>query len=209
MSGAAIGSFAGVAKWYGQVIGLVDATVELPPGVTGLLGPNGAGKSTFLKLLTGQLVPSQGEVRLLGVDPFKTPGIHGKVGFCPEPDAFYEDMCGYDFVHLPDPAARVLRRGRGDGSAPTRPSSSVGLAGRRRTARIRTYSKGMRQRIKLAQAIAHEPEVLVLDEPLTGMDPVMRRRTHRPASAEMGEAGTTVIVSSHVLHEVELTSPAM
>ena len=194
-----IGSFRNVAKWYGQVIGLVDATVELPQGVTGLLGPNGAGKSTFLKLLTGQLVPSQGEVRLLDVDPFRTPAVYRDVGFCPEPDAFYEDMTGREFV-------RYLTSLHGFSKSETNDRAEKALqrvdlvdpASRR----IRTYSKGMRQRIKLAQAIAHEPKVLVLDEPLTGMDPVMRRRIQDLVRG-MGEAGTTVLVSSHVLHEVE------
>jgi len=194
-----IASFGGVAKWYGPVIGLVDVTIELKPGVIGLLGPNGAGKSTFLKLLTGQLTPSQGEVRLFGVDPFKKPAVLSRVGFCPEPDSFYEDMTGRAFV-------KYLTRLHGYGAADARRRTEavldqVGMtdaAGRR----IRTYSKGMRQRIKLAQALAHDPEVLVLDEPLTGMDPVGRRRTQQIVR-ELGEKGTTVLVSSHVLHEVE------
>ncbi len=194
-----IASFESVAKWYGQVIGLVDVTVELPRGVTGLLGPNGAGKSTFLKLLTGQLVPSQGTVRLMDVDPFRTPSIHRKVGFCPEPDAFYEDLSGRQFV-------RYLTRLHGFGASETedrtqRALKQVDLVDDS-DRRIRTYSKGMRQRIKLAQAIAHDPEVLVLDEPLTGMDPIMRRRTQELVRS-LGESGTTVLVSSHVLHEVE------
>ena len=95
-----IASFRHAAKWYGHVIGLVDATVDIGPGVTGLLGPNGAGKSTFLKLLTGQLQPSQGSVQLLGVDPFAKPSVHAQVGFLPEQDAFYEDMTGRGFVRF-------------------------------------------------------------------------------------------------------------
>ncbi|MHC4549309.1 MAG: ABC transporter ATP-binding protein [Planctomycetota bacterium] len=194
-----IAGFDHVAKWYGRVIGLVDADVELGPGVTGLLGPNGAGKSTFLKLLTGQLAPSQGKVRLFGVDPFRTPSIHGRVGFCPEQDAFYDDLTGRAFV-------RYLTRLHGFAPAAARRRTETALerVGLTEVAqrKIRTYSKGMRQRIKLAQAIAHEPEVLVLDEPLTGMDPVGRRRI-MDLVREFAEGGTTVIVSSHVLHEVE------
>ena len=194
-----IASFQGVAKWYGEVIGLIDASVDLTAGVTGLLGPNGAGKSTFLKLLTGQLKPSQGTVRLLDCDPFLHSRVHRRVGFCPEPDAFYEEMSGFEFV-------RFLTRMHGFSRSETRRRTEqaldrVGLteaAGRR----IRTYSKGMRQRIKLAQAIAHEPDVLVLDEPLTGMDPVGRRDTIE-LIREMGARGVAVLVSSHVLHEVE------
>ncbi len=194
-----IATFDHVAKWYGRVIGLVDVAVEIGPGVTGLLGPNGAGKSTFLKLLTGQLTPSQGAVRLLGKDPFRAPSVHTRVGFVPEQDAFYDDMTGRAFV-------RYLVRLHGYGAAEAARRAEVALervglvdvAGRR----IRTYSKGMRQRIKLAQAIAHEPEVLILDEPLTGMDPVARRRT-MDLIREFTARGATVIVSSHVLHEVE------
>jgi ABC-2 type transport system ATP-binding protein len=194
-----IATFDHVAKWYGRVIGLVDVAVEIGPGVTGLLGPNGAGKSTFLKLLTGQLTPSQGTVRLLGKDPFRAPSVHAHVGFVPEQDAFYDDMTGRSFV-------RYLTRLHGCGAAEAGRRTEVALervglldvAGRR----IRTYSKGMRQRIKLAQAIAHEPDVLILDEPLTGMDPVARRRT-MDLIREFAGRGATVIVSSHVLHEVE------
>ena len=194
-----IATFGNVAKWYGRVIGLVDVSVEIGPGITGLLGPNGAGKSTFLKLLTGQLTPSQGTVRLLDVDPFRTSSICARIGFCPEPDAFYDDLTGRDFV-------RYLTRLHGFDAAEAarRADVAVERVGLEDVARrrIRTYSKGMRQRIKLAQAIAHEPDVLVLDEPLTGMDP-LARRSIVALMHELAAAGTTVLVSSHVLHEVE------
>ncbi|MHC4342370.1 MAG: ABC transporter ATP-binding protein [Planctomycetota bacterium] len=194
-----IASFDKVAKWYGQVIGLVDVSVSIEPGVTGLLGPNGAGKSTFLKLLTGQLAPSQGKVRLLEKDPFRTPRVHRKVGFCPEPDTFYEDLTGREFV-------RYLTRLHGFGRREThrRADEAIATVGLQEVSgrKIRTYSKGMRQRIKLAQAIAHTPAVLILDEPLTGMDPGARRRIQNLVR-DLGEKGTTVLVSSHVLHEVE------
>jgi len=190
-----IATFGHVAKWYGQVIGLVDATVDIGPGVTGLLGPNGAGKSTFLKLLTGQLQPSQGTVRLLGADPFKSPGVHARVGFLPEQDSFYEGMTGRAFVRFLA-GLHGCSRAQADEAL-----ARVGLAdagGRK----IRTYSKGMRQRVKLAQAIAHDPKVLVLDEPLTGMDPVARRQM-LDLLHDFEDRGATVIVSSHILHEVE------
>jgi ABC-2 type transport system ATP-binding protein len=190
-----VASFTHAAKWYGPVIGLVDATVEIATGVTGLLGPNGAGKSTFLKLLTGQLQPSQGSVRLLGVDPFRETSVHARVGFLPEQDSFYEEMTGRAFVRFLAGLHGCTRRKADEALA------HVGLEDAA-LRRIRTYSKGMRQRVKLAQAIAHEPAVLVLDEPLTGMDPVARRRmidlVHTFAAR-----GTSVIVSSHILHEVE------
>jgi ABC-2 type transport system ATP-binding protein len=188
-------AFEHAAKWYGHVIGLVDATVEIRRGITGLLGPNGAGKSTLLKLLTGQLQPSQGTVRLLGLDPFASPGVHARVGFLPEQDAFYEDMTGRDFVRFLA-GLHGCPHERADAAL-----ERVGLAGAMNR-KIRTYSKGMRQRTKLAQAIAHDPEVLVLDEPLTGMDPVARRQMIE-LMRDFERRGATVIVSSHILHEVE------
>jgi ABC-2 type transport system ATP-binding protein len=190
-----IATFAHAAKWYGHVIGLVDATVEIGPGVTGLLGPNGAGKSTFLKLLTGQLQPSQGTVRLLGVDPFAAPGVHAQVGFLPEQDSFYEEMTGRAFVRFLA-GLHGCHRERADEAV-----ARVGLTDAAHR-KIRTYSKGMRQRIKLAQAIVHDPKVLVLDEPLTGMDPVARRQMI-DLMRDFERRGATVVVSSHILHEVE------
>jgi len=194
-----IATFERAAKWYGQVVGLVDADVGLDTGVTGLLGPNGAGKSTFMKLLTGQLRPSSGRVRLFGRDPFRSSSLFRRVGYLPEQDAFYEGQTGRQFVtyltRLHGFAGREARRRADDVLGRV----SLSHAARRP---LRTYSKGMRQRVKLAQAMAHGPEVLVLDEPLTGMDPVGRRQVI-DVIRELGDAGTTVIVSSHILHEVE------
>ncbi len=194
-----IATFERVAKWYGHVVGLVDAHVEVGTGVTGLLGPNGAGKSTFLKLLTGQLRPSMGTVRIFEKNPFTTPSILRRIGFLPEPEAFYESQTGRQFVTY-----LTRLHGFSAGEARRRADDVIERVGLAEAARrpIRTYSKGMRQRIKLAQAMAHDPEVLVLDEPLTGMDPVGRRQTI-DVIRELGENGATVIVSSHILHEVE------
>ncbi|MHC4847463.1 MAG: ABC transporter ATP-binding protein [Planctomycetota bacterium] len=194
-----IARFDAVAKWYGRVIGLVDVTIDLQPGIVGLLGPNGAGKSTFLKLLTGQIYPSQGTVRVLGHDPFRTPSLYRRIGFCPEQDAFYESMTGREFVRYL--ASFHGLRGRALRTRAEEAIDRVDLTDQAHR-KIRTYSKGMRQRIKLAQAIAHEPEVLILDEPLTGMDPVGRRKTI-DIVRRLGEEGHSVLVSSHVLHEVE------
>ncbi|MCZ6573349.1 MAG: ABC transporter ATP-binding protein [Planctomycetota bacterium] len=192
-----------VAKWYGPVIGLVDVSVEIEQGVTGLLGPNGAGKSTFLKLVAGQLRPSTGEVRVLGHDPFRTPAVFRKVGFSPEPDAFYEDMTGLGFVSF-----LTRLRGFTPSEARRKAQEAVECVGLTEAAhkRIGAYSKGMRQRIKLAQALAHDPEILILDEPLTGLDPVARRRIVELVR-ELGEQGRTILISSHVLHEVEAMTP--
>jgi ABC-2 type transport system ATP-binding protein len=188
-----------LSKWYGQVSGVNDITVTVPPGITGLLGPNGAGKSTFMKLITGQLRPSKGTVQLLGQTVWGNPAIYARVGFCPEQDAFYDRMTGLDWV-----TALIRLNGLGQEAAVAaarRALDAVGLldaAGKK----IGAYSKGMRQRVKMAQAIAHDPELLILDEPLGGMDPIMRRRSIRLIK-EWARAGRSILVSSHILHEVE------
>ena len=188
-----------VSKWYGQVIGLNDVSVEVPPGITGLLGPNGAGKSTFMKLITGQLKPSKGVVKVLGEPIWGNPHLYFAIGFCPEQDAFYERMTGLEWV-----SALVRLNGLSDkesDDAARRALTAVDLMDAA-DKKIGAYSKGMRQRVKLAQAIVHEPDLLILDEPLTGMDPIMRRRTIRQIK-DWAKAGKSIIVSSHILHEVE------
>ena len=189
----------GVSKWYGEVIGLNDVTVNIPPGISGLLGPNGAGKSTLLKLVTGQLKPSRGTVEVLGEPIWGNPSAFRRIGYCPDHDGCYDRMTGMEWV------TALLRLSGYDeaaaADAATNALEAVDLsaaAGRK----IGSYSKGMRQRIKLAQAIAHDPELLVLDEPLAGLDPIGRRKVIA-AIRTRGEAGRSVIVSSHVLHEVE------
>ena len=191
--------FVRASRWYGPVIALNDVTTTLGPGVTGLLGPNGAGKSTFLKLAAGQLRPSQGEVKLLGQPAFTSPGIFHQVGLCPEPDAFWETLTGAQFV-----AALLRLTGFGEAEVSERVLRALGAVGleEAKDRKIGAYSKGMRQRVKIAQAIAHEPQVLLLDEPLTGVDPVHRRRIF-DLVRRLGREGKTVLVSSHILHEVE------
>jgi ABC-2 type transport system ATP-binding protein len=188
-----------LSKWYGQVSGLNDVSVTVPSGITGLLGPNGAGKSTFMKLITGQLKPSKGVVRVLGEPIWGNAAIYQRIGFCPEQDAFYERMTGIDWV-------TALVRLNGISSDAARAAADGALAAVDLTdaadKKIGAYSKGMRQRVKLAQALVHDPELLILDEPLTGMDPIMRRRTIRQIK-DWARAGKSIIVSSHILHEVE------
>ena len=188
-----------VSKWYGQVIGLNDVSVEVPPGITGLLGPNGAGKSTFMKLITGQLKPSKGSVQVLGSPIWGSPGLYARIGFCPEQDAFYERMTGLEWV-----TALVRLNGLGEREAADAARRALGEVDLLEAAdkKIGAYSKGMRQRVKLAQAIVHDPALLILDEPLAGMDPLARRRTIR-LIREWARAGKSVIVSSHILHEIE------
>ncbi|MDA1307662.1 MAG: ABC transporter ATP-binding protein [Acidobacteria bacterium] len=192
-----------LSKWYGQVIGLNDVTVTVPPGITGLLGPNGAGKSTFMKLITGQLSPSKGSVTVLGEPIWQNPALYFRIGFCPEQDAFYDRMTGLEWV-----TALVRLNGLTDteaAQAAERALTAVDLMDAANK-KIGAYSKGMRQRVKLAQAIAHDPELLILDEPLTGMDPLGRRKTMKMIR-EWARQGKSILVSSHILHEVELMTP--
>jgi len=188
-----------LSKWYGQVIGLNDVSVAVPPGITGLLGPNGAGKSTFMKLITGQLKPSKGAIRVLDEPIWDNPGIFQRIGFCPEQDSFYDRMTGLEWV-----AALVRLNGVGEREAASMAARAIAMveltdAGDKK---IGAYSKGMRQRVKMAQALVHDPELLILDEPLSGMDPIARRKTIRMIK-EWGRAGKSIIVSSHILHEIE------
>jgi ABC-2 type transport system ATP-binding protein len=188
-----------LSKWYGHVSGLNDVTIALPDGITGLLGPNGAGKSTFMKVVTGQLRPSAGTVRVFGEPIWGNPSQYQRLGFCPEQDAFYEHMTGLEWV-----AALARLHGMEEASAVAAARHALEKVDLLDVAdrKIGAYSKGMRQRVKLAQAIAHDPQLLILDEPLSGMDPIMRRRTIRLIK-EWGRAGKSVIVSSHILHEIE------
>jgi ABC-2 type transport system ATP-binding protein len=192
-----------LSKWYGEVIGLNNVTADISEGITGLLGPNGSGKSTMMGLALGQLRPSRGRVTVFGKDPWDNPKILSRIGYCPEGDPFWSNVSGFQFVLL-------LARLSGLSGAAARNAAHEAIervamtehAGRA----IRGYSKGMRQRIKIAQALAHRPELLVLDEPMTGADPIAR---HDLAALfrELAGLGVHIVVSSHVLHEVEaLTS---
>jgi len=188
-----------LTKLYGVVIGVNDLTLELEPGVHGLLGPNGAGKSTLIKLITGQLRPTEGEIRVLGENPWNNPGLLKRIGYCPEHDAFWRFMTGHQFVST---LAGLSGRGAADArTAADRVLVRVGAREYMHSA-ISTYSKGMRQRTKLAQALVHDPDLLVLDEPLSGTDPVGRHEL-MDLIQELGDDGKSVLVSSHVMHEVQ------
>ncbi len=192
-----------LGRWYGQVVGLNDLTVSISGSVTGLLGPNGAGKSTLLKLIAGEIRPSRGSLSVLGLRPFGSKQLFQRVGFCPQQDALYDTMTGREMVRF---LLRLAGFGRREAEARARRAlERLSMAGDM-DRRISGYSKGMRQRVKVAQAIAHEPELLVLDEPMTGLDPIGRRDVFE-LLREMGAAGTHVLVSSHVLHEVEHLTP--
>jgi ABC-2 type transport system ATP-binding protein len=188
-----------LSKWYGQVSGLNDVTVSVPPGITGLLGPNGAGKSTFMKLITGQLKPSKGRIRVLGEPIWGNPAAYFRIGFCPEQDAFYERMTGLEWVTA---LVRLNGLSMDEATAAARRAlDGVDLLDAA-DKKIGAYSKGMRQRVKLAQAIVHDPGLLILDEPLSGMDPIARRKTIRMIK-DWARAGKSILVSSHILHEIE------
>jgi ABC-2 type transport system ATP-binding protein len=188
-----------LSLWYGAVIGINDISIDIGSGVIGLLGPNGAGKSTFMKVVTGQLRASTGTVAIGGEIVWNNAQVMSRLGFVPEQDSFYEDMTGREFViyltrlqgFSAEDAARLA-----DAAI-----EEVDLV-EQQDRKIREYSKGMRQRIKIAQALAHEPDILVLDEPLAGTDPVGRRHIIELIRS-LGERGRTVLVSSHILHEVE------
>jgi ABC-2 type transport system ATP-binding protein len=192
-----------VSKWYGNVIGINKLSIRVPAGVTGLLGPNGAGKSTLLQLATGQLYPSQGKVRVLGQEVWNNPSLNRFIGLCPEQDAFYEWMTGWDFVYTSARLGGFNRPAAREAAART--IEAVGMTPHKDRV-VRGYSKGMRQRTKLAQALVHDPDVLFLDEPFTGTDPVARREL-MDIIRRLGAEGKSVLVSSHVLHEVHTLTP--
>jgi ABC-2 type transport system ATP-binding protein len=188
-----------VSRWYGEVIGVNDVTCVIEPGITALLGMNGAGKTTLIRLITGQLRPTTGDLRVFGLEPFGNPEVYRRMGYCPEIDNFYEHYTGRDFV-------RFLARldGMNAKEAMTRADEVIDMVGMTERAgrKIAGYSKGMRQRIKLAQAMLHEPELILLDEPLNGLDPVGRRE-FMDLLGGLANQGKAILVSSHILFEVE------
>lgn len=188
-----------VTKLYGTVIGVNDMTLDLPAGAYGLLGPNGSGKTTLLSLLTGQLVPTIGSVQVFGQSPRNNAELFRRLGYCPGSEGLYANVSGLEWV-------RYLCQLQGLKSADARRAAEAALATVGMTAAmqrpIASYSRGMRQRVKLAQAIAHDPDLLILDEPFNGLDPIGRH--------EMGEllrewiaGGKCLLLASHLLYEVE------
>ncbi len=192
-----------VSRWYGNVVAVNDISFALGPGVTGLLGPNGAGKSTLLHLLSGLLAPSSGTARIAGRPAFGDPSVYRDVGLVPEREAVPGYLTGRDFVRL-----NADLQGMPDAAAATeRAIATVDLTDAAHRA-LRTYSKGMRQRAKLAAALVHEPRILLLDEPFNGMDP--RQRLHMIGLLrEMAAAGRVILFSSHILEEVEQLADAV
>ena len=195
-AGAAI-ELVNVSRWYGNIVAVNDISFALEPGITGLLGPNGAGKSTLLHMLAGFLKPSAGTVRMFGEPTWENPELYRRVGLVPEREAVYPFLTGYDFVllsarlqKLPDPEAAARKA-----------IALVGLEGAQGR-QCGGYSKGMKQRVKIAAAIVHQPGVLLLDEPFNGADPGQRLQM-MDMLREMADGGCTIVFSSHILEEVE------
>lgn len=189
-----------VSRWYGHVLGLSRVDLVFDSGVTALLGPNGAGKSTLINLITGLLKPSSGAVSVLGESPFANPDVHRNLGLVPEEERFQARVSAIDWLEY------LMRlHGFDEDTARDRAVNALAHVGLESEGarRVATLSRGMRQRLRIAQAMAHDPEILVLDEPLTGLDPVGRREVI-DWIRDWGARGKLVVVSSHILHEVEL-----
>jgi ABC-2 type transport system ATP-binding protein len=190
--------FQHVSKWYGPVIGVNQITLELREGITGLVGHNGSGKSTLLRLAAGQIRPELGKVQVAGCDAWSSEAKR-HIGYCPELDTFYEEMSGRGFVQT---MARLCGYSRRDALRRTEDVLQLVGMDHRADRAIAGYSKGMRQRIKLAQALLHDPELLLLDEPLSGIDPIGRRESIA-LFRELARRGKCLLISSHELDELE------
>jgi ABC-2 type transport system ATP-binding protein len=194
--------FDNVSKFYGEVLGVNQVDLTITPGITSLVGPNGSGKTTLMNLMTGLVRPTQGRIRVLGGGADDPEAFFRRVGYCTQFDSFPPGVTGRQFVY------ELLRlQGLGSGDAARLTGEALARVGMTEAAdrRVAGYSKGMRQRIRLAQAIAHRPVVLVLDEPLNGLDPMARAETIALFEA-LGHEGLHVILSSHILHEVDRIS---
>jgi len=191
--------FKGVSKFYGETLGVNRVDLAIPPGITTLVGPNGSGKTTLMNLMSGLVRPTRGEIRVLGRSPDDPERLFPLLGYCTQFDSFPGGLNGYQFLYF---FLRLHGRSRAEADRLTwQALERVGMteAAERRVA---AYSKGMRQRIKLAQAIAHEPQVLVLDEPLNGLDPMARAEVIA-LFRTLAAGGRHLIISSHILHEVD------
>jgi ABC-2 type transport system ATP-binding protein len=187
----------GLSRWFGSVVAVNGVSLVVEPGVTALLGPNGAGKTTLLRTIAGLVAPSQGTVRVFGEPPRGNPGLYRRIGYMPEHEGVYDFLTGRQFVEL---SAR-LQQVTDVGGAAERAIGTVDLAAAQGR-RLRGYSRGMRQRMRLAATLVHDPPLLLLDEPLSGTDPAQRLHLGK-VIRDLGAEGRTVLVSSHILEEVE------
>lgn len=191
------------SKWYGHVLGVSDVSWKLAGGIVGLLGPNGAGKSTLIKMMGGLLQPSRGSLTVYGQSPFHDVAVRRRIGYAPEHESTWDELSALELV-----TAMARLAGVPAGKADKAAKDALAQMGMTHAMhrRVRGFSKGMRQRTKLATAIAHDPDFLLLDEPLTGVDPIARVDIVERIK-QLGQAGKTIVVSSHVLYEIEaLTS---
>ncbi len=186
-----------ISKWYGSVVAVNDVSLEIGPGITGLLGPNGAGKTTLLKMVEGLAAPSDGAVTIFGETPRNNPALHRRVGVMSEHEAVYGFQTGKQFVEWSAKLHGVTASAEATACAIER----VGLADAQNRP-LGTYSRGMRQRMRLAATIVHEPEAIILDEPLNGTDPRQRIEFH-DLMRHLADEGRTILISSHILEEVE------
>ena len=195
-------TFHNVSRFYGEVLGINKVSLNIPPGITSLVGPNGSGKTTLMNMMTGLIHPTQGEIRVLGIPPNQPRELCRVVGYCSQFDAFPKGLTGYQFIYS---FLRMFGMGHAECDRRTLAAlQTVGLT-EARNRPVAAYSKGMRQRARLAQATAHDPTVLVLDEPLNDLDPLARAEAIA-LFEQWGKAGRHVIVSSHILHEVDRIS---
>jgi ABC-2 type transport system ATP-binding protein len=189
--------FDNVSKWFGPVVAVSDVSFTINAGITALLGPNGAGKSTVMRMLCGLTMPSKGSISVLGSPPRTQPELYKRIGLVPQQDSVFESLLPLDFVRSMASLSGVV-----EADAAARNALAQVELDPNDTRPLRTYSKGMRQRVKVAAALVHEPQIVILDEPLNGLDPRQRLRMIEQFTA-LGEAGRTVIITSHILEEVE------
>jgi len=195
-------TFTNVSRFYGEVLGINNVSLSIPTGITSLVGPNGSGKTTLMNLMTGLIHPTEGEIRVLGIPPDHPERLCRMLGYCAQFDAFPKGITGYQFIY-----SFLRMYGKSDAECDQRTRASLEMVGLTQAADrpVAAYSKGMRQRVKLAQATAHNPRVVVLDEPLNGLDPLARSEAIA-IFRQWGGEGRHVLVSSHILHEVDQIS---
>jgi len=195
-------TFENVSRFYGEVLGINNVSLSIPPGITSLVGPNGSGKTTLMNMVCGLIRPTQGRITVLGVSPEHPEKLCRLVGYCAQFDAFPKGITGYEFLY-----SFLLMFGYLPAECERRARESLQMVGLSDAANrhVAAYSKGMRQRVKLAQAVAHDPRVIILDEPLNGLDPLARAEAIA-LFRQWGDKGCHVVVSSHILHEVDRIS---
>jgi ABC-2 type transport system ATP-binding protein len=197
--------FAGVSKFYGEILGVNRVNLAIAPGITSLVGPNGSGKTTLMNLMTGLLRPTRGKISVLGISPHDPEKLFRKVGYCSQFDSFPRGMTGREFIEF-----YLNMHGYARGEVRDLTQAALERVAMQDAAerKVAGYSKGMRQRIRLAQALAHNPSVLILDEPLNGLDPMARAEIIRLFQS-LAAAGLYLVISSHILHEVDMMSDSV